>query len=76
MQNASFEFSHPSCLPNMTREEQVGIAKGAAKIPELPKHCSGAHGPNGIEKANIHLHGLTKCDAEKTGTFRHGAVFG
>ena len=40
----------------------------------LPKHCTGPHGPNGIEQANIHLKRLAECDAKKRGIFRHGAV--
>ena len=58
MQNATFEFSHPLGLYNIKRNDQAGTASGVAMIPALPNHCTGPQGPNGIEKANLHVDGL------------------
>ena len=73
MQNATFDSSHLLGVYNCKRSDQAGTARGVAKIPALLKHCTMAHGPNGIEKTNIQSNGLTECDAEKPGIFCHGA---
>ena len=46
----------------------------AAKDSTLCKHCTGPRGPNGIETRNIHVNGVTKCDARDWGNYCHGAV--
>ena len=71
----NFRVQSPLCLYNIQRNPQAGTASGVARIPALPKHCTGPQGPNGIEKANLHMNGLLWCDAKNVGIFRHGAVF-
>ena len=77
-----FEFTHPLGLYNIKRTEMGGHFEcWAAKDSTLCKHCTGPHGPNGIETRNIHVNGearnihvngVTKCDARDWGSYCHG----